>query len=60
VKLGQRQGDDVVVTSGVAPNERVVLAGQLLVRPGGKVRVQGAVPAANADNQAPSKQGGQS
>jgi len=60
VKLGQRQGDDVVVTSGVAPNERVVLAGQLLVRPGGKVRVQGAAPAANADNQAPGKQGGQS
>jgi multidrug efflux system membrane fusion protein len=39
VKLGQRQGEDVVVTEGVAANERVVLAGQLLVRPGGKVRV---------------------
>ena len=39
VKLGQRQGEDVVVTQGVAANERVVLAGQLLVRPGGKVRV---------------------
>jgi multidrug efflux system membrane fusion protein len=41
VKLGQRQGDQVVVTEGVAANERVVLAGQMLVRPGGKVRVQG-------------------
>jgi len=70
VKLGQRQGDGVVVTSGVAPNERVVLAGQLLVRPGSKVHVQGASPAggpagaaapeSHADNQAPSKQGGQS
>ncbi len=39
VKLGQRQGDQIVVTEGVAPNERVVLAGQMLVRPGGKVRV---------------------
>ncbi|HUO15467.1 MAG TPA: efflux RND transporter periplasmic adaptor subunit [Verrucomicrobiae bacterium] len=39
IKLGQRQGDDVVVTEGLAPNERVVLAGQMLVRPGGKVRV---------------------
>ena len=39
VKLGQRQGDQVVVTEGVAPTERVVFAGQMLVRPGGKVRV---------------------
>jgi multidrug efflux system membrane fusion protein len=60
VQLGQRQGDDVVVTSGVTTNERVVLAGQMLVRPGGKVRVQGASPAANANNQSASKQGGQS
>jgi membrane fusion protein, multidrug efflux system len=63
VKLGQRQGDQVVVTQGVAANERVVLAGQMLIRPGGKVRVDGAssrVPATHADgntNQAP---GGQS
>jgi membrane fusion protein, multidrug efflux system len=39
VKLGQRQGDQIVVTEGLAPNERVVLAGQMLVRPGGKVQV---------------------
>jgi multidrug efflux system membrane fusion protein len=44
VKLGQRQGDDVVVTEGLAANERVVLAGQMLVRPGGKVRVASAAP----------------
>ena len=44
VKLGQRQGEDVVVTEGVAANERVVLAGQLLVRPGGKVRVASGTP----------------
>jgi membrane fusion protein, multidrug efflux system len=46
VKLGQRQGDDVVITEGVAPNERVVLAGQMLVRPGSKVRIADAAPAA--------------
>jgi len=41
VTLGQRQGDQVVVTKGVAANERVVLAGQMLVRPGAKVRIAG-------------------
>ncbi|MFZ3339794.1 MAG: efflux RND transporter periplasmic adaptor subunit [Terriglobales bacterium] len=70
VKLGQRQGDNVVVTDGVAANERIVLAGQMLIRPGGKVRVEGdgasaAAPGtnpdkSNADNQAKAKQGGQS
>ncbi len=63
VKLGQRQGDNVVVTSGIVADERIVLAGQMLVRPGGKVRVGGSSPAGpggNADNQANAKQGGQS
>lgn len=65
VKLGQRQGDEVVVTEGVAANERIVLAGQMLIRPGGKVRVGGEssaapAPGSNADNQAKAKQGGQS
>ncbi len=40
IVLGQRQGDQVVVTKGVAPNESVVVTGQLLVRPGGRVRVE--------------------
>ena len=48
VKLGQRQGDQIVVTEGLAPNERVVLAGQMLVRPGGKVHVD--TSAANGAN----------
>jgi multidrug efflux system membrane fusion protein len=47
VKLGQRQGQQVVVTEGLAANERVVLAGQMLVRPGGKVRIA-AAPSGNA------------
>jgi membrane fusion protein, multidrug efflux system len=63
VKLGQRQGDDVVVTEGVAASERVVLAGQMLVRPGGKVRVDSSAPAAassNAGKQASATNGGHS
>lgn len=63
VKLGQRQGDQVVVTEGIAPNERVVLAGQMLVRPGGKVRVDGSsnsAPASNASGKATQNAGGQS
>jgi multidrug efflux system membrane fusion protein len=44
VKLGQRQGDLVVVNEGINPGERVVVNGQLAVTPGGKVRV--AQPAA--------------
>jgi len=39
VKLGQRQGDSVVIEQGLQPGERVVLNGQLGVMPGGKVRV---------------------
>ena len=47
ITLGQRQGSDVVIDKGLAPGERVVLAGHLLVRPGGKVQIQGAsAPAA--------------
>ena len=45
VTLGQRQGTDVVIASGLAPGERVVLAGHLLVRPGGKVHVDAGTPA---------------
>jgi len=60
VKLGQRQGDQVVVTDGVAPEERVVLAGQMLVRPGGKVRVASPSSNANAGSNGKQSQGGQS
>jgi len=38
VVLGQRQGTDVAIASGLEAGERVVVAGQLTVRPGGKVR----------------------
>jgi membrane fusion protein, multidrug efflux system len=43
VTLGQRQGENVVVTKGVAAGERVVVAGQMTVVPGAKVQVSGAV-----------------
>jgi len=45
VKLGQRQGDLVVVEQGLQPGERVVLNGQLGVIPGSKVKV---IPGAGA------------
>ena len=63
VVLGQRQGDQVVVIKGVAPDESIVLTGQLLVRPGGKVRIEGspsAVPASNANSKIKPASGGQS
>jgi multidrug efflux system membrane fusion protein len=55
VTLGQRQGDDVVIASGLAAGERVVVAGQLLVRPGGPVHVDTGTagvpaPGGNKDN----------
>jgi multidrug efflux system membrane fusion protein len=40
VTLGQRQGDLIVVESGVAAGENVVTTGQLGVTPGGKVRIE--------------------
>jgi len=46
VTLGQRQGDDVVVTSGVNVGEHVVLTGQLAIIPGGRVIVAPPAPAA--------------
>jgi len=59
IKLGQRQGDDVVVTDGIAPNERVVLSGQMLVRPGGKVRLDN-TGSASSNSGANATTGGQS
>jgi membrane fusion protein, multidrug efflux system len=44
ITLGQRQGNDVVIAKGLKPGERVVLAGQLLVRPGSKVHVDNGAP----------------
>lgn len=60
VQLGQRQGGNIVVTAGLASNERVVLAGQMLVRPGSKVHVASDDPAtlANAESQSNGKNGG--
>jgi multidrug efflux system membrane fusion protein len=63
VVLGQRQGDQVVVAKGVAANEQVVLTGQLLVRPGGKVRVapeSSTQPGSNANSKTNGTSGGQS
>jgi multidrug efflux system membrane fusion protein len=45
VTLGQRQGGNVVVTSGLAAGENVVLTGQLTIVPGLKVKVVQTAPA---------------
>lgn len=50
VSLGQRQGDLVVVESGVAVGERVVTTGQIGVTPGGKVHIEQPASPAAADN----------
>ena len=57
VTLGQRQGDNIVVTQGVAPGENVILAGQMTVAPNSKVRVDtgGATPAAGTQPGAAAK-----
>ena len=65
VTLGQRQGNDVVVTGGLSADERIVVAGQMTVRPGGKVRVAASSADAPAKPQtqtgsAATKQGGRS
>jgi multidrug efflux system membrane fusion protein len=39
VKVGQQQGDFVVIEEGIKPGEQVVVDGQLGVTPGGKVRI---------------------
>lgn len=44
VTLGQRQGDNVVVSSGVNAGDSVVVTGQLTLRPGVKVRVVPGAP----------------
>jgi multidrug efflux system membrane fusion protein len=42
VQVGQRQGDDLVITQGLQPGETVVVTGQIALAPGTKVN---AVPA---------------
>jgi multidrug efflux system membrane fusion protein len=53
ITLGQRQGDDVVVSKGVAAGEQVIVTGQLTVAPGGKVHVQEGAPANASPGTAP-------
>ncbi|HKW62782.1 MAG TPA: efflux RND transporter periplasmic adaptor subunit [Candidatus Acidoferrum sp.] len=57
VTLGQRQGDNIVITQGVAAGENVIVAGQMTVAPNGKVRVDtgGATPSAGTQPGAPAQ-----
>ncbi len=59
ITLGQRQGDDVVITSGVAAGDRVVVTGQTAVIPGTKVHVVASTPGQGAPG-APAPAAGQS
>ena len=52
VVLGQKQGSDVVIASGLQAGERVVVEGQLTVRPGEKVRVALGQPASETGGSA--------
>jgi membrane fusion protein, multidrug efflux system len=54
ITLGQRHGDDVVVTTGVASGEEVVVTGQLTVAPGAKVRIAPPVGSQNPPEKRPS------
>jgi multidrug efflux system membrane fusion protein len=60
VKLGQRQGDSVVVEQGLQPGEKVVLNGQLGVMPGAKVNVVTRAPAGQSAGQPGGPAAGQS
>jgi multidrug efflux system membrane fusion protein len=51
VKLGQRQGESIVIESGVQAGEQVVVKGQLGVTPGGKVRIAQPAGSENAPAQ---------
>jgi multidrug efflux system membrane fusion protein len=44
VQLGQRQGELIVIESGVSAGERVITAGQNMVAPSGKVKVANEQP----------------
>jgi multidrug efflux system membrane fusion protein len=53
VTLGQRQGDQIVIASGVTAGEQVVVTGQMMVQPGGKVRIGTAAAASTTNASAP-------
>jgi multidrug efflux system membrane fusion protein len=55
VKIGQHQGDSIVIEEGIKAGEKVVVTGQLGVTPGGKVQE---APRAGAAAPAAAKSGG--
>jgi membrane fusion protein, multidrug efflux system len=48
VKLGQREGNNVIIERGVRAGENVVLAGQMMLIPGFKVRIAQTTPVTTA------------
>jgi membrane fusion protein, multidrug efflux system len=59
VVLGQHHGDRVVIESGVEGGEMVVVTGQMMVNPGGKVQVVETSPGGNSAAGVQAAQGGQ-
>jgi multidrug efflux system membrane fusion protein len=53
VKLGQQQGNLVVITDGLKANEKVATSGQLSITPGGKVRIQETAPQGGRQSRSP-------
>jgi multidrug efflux system membrane fusion protein len=60
VTTGQRQGDLIVVESGLKTGEKVIVTGQIGVAPGGKVRELDQEAKSTAPSKAASKGGGKS
>jgi multidrug efflux system membrane fusion protein len=48
LKVGPTSGDSAVILSGVAPGETVVVDGQMILKPGSKVKVRAPSPAVGA------------
>ena len=49
VKVGQAQGDKLVISEGLAAGEKVITDGQMMVMPGGPIRLPGPPPQAPAE-----------
>jgi multidrug efflux system membrane fusion protein len=50
VSVGSRLDQDVVISEGLKPDEKVVTAGQLELVPGVKVEVKNSIEGSNQDN----------
>ncbi len=61
VTIGEREGDDTIIKTGLKAGENVVVKGQIMLRPGGKVRILGETtkPPATPPTTPPAKKRGE-